>query len=306
MGVWESGSLSVQERGSVRVSEKRRRIAEIPIEGLIRFSGVTTIVFVVFIFLLLLRDGLPVFRYTSVPKFLFGHDWLPLSGIFGTLPLILASLLVTLGAVVISIPLGAAVAVYIAEVAPPRAKEILKPAIETLAAIPSVVIGFIGLLVLAPLIQNAFHLPTGLTAFTGSVMLAFMAMPTIVSIAEDAITAVPTDYRAASLAMGATRWQTIWNVIVPAAKSGIFAGAMLGIGRVIGETMTVLMVTGNAAVIPHSFFQPVRTMTATIAAEMGETVQGSPHYFALFAIGLVLFGMTFLINLAADMALQRK
>jgi phosphate transport system permease protein len=288
------------------MSGKRKSITEVAIEGLIRFSGITTIIFVVLIFLLLVREGLPVFKYTSLPKFLFGHDWLPLSDIFGALPLILASLFVTAGAVVISIPLGVAVAIYIAEVATPRAKEILKPAVETLAAIPSVVVGFIGYLVLAPIIQKVFNLPTGLTAFTGSVMLAFMAMPTIVSIAEDAITAVPTDYRAASLAMGATRWQTIWNVIVPAAKSGIFAGAMLGIGRVIGETMTVLMVTGNAAVIPHSLFQPVRTMTATIAAEMGETVQGSPHYFALFAIGLVLFGMTFLINLLADLALHRK
>jgi phosphate transport system permease protein len=288
------------------MSGKRKSITEVAIEGLIRFSGITTIIFVVLIFLLLLREGLPVFKYTSLPKFLFGHDWLPLSDIFGALPLILASLLVTAGAVVISIPLGVAVAIYIAEVASPRAKEVLKPAVETLAAIPSVVVGFIGYLVLAPIIQKAFNLPTGLTAFTGSVMLAFMAMPTIVSIAEDAITAVPTDYRAASLAMGATRWQTIWNVIVPSAKSGIFAGAMLGIGRVIGETMTVLMVTGNAAVIPHSLFQPVRTMTATIAAEMGETVQGSPHYFALFAVGLVLFGMTFAVNLMADLALHRK
>ncbi len=292
--------------GSMGVAGRRRSITEIVIEGLIRFSGVATIIFVVLIFLLLLLNGLPVLRYTSVSRFLLGRDWLPLSDIFGTLPLILASLLVTAGAVVISVPLGAAVAIYIAEVASPRAKEILKPAVETLAAIPSVVVGFIGYLVLAPVIQKLFNLPTGLTALTGSIMLAFMAMPTIVSIAEDAITAVPTDYRAASLAMGATRWQTIWHVVAPAAKSGIFAGAMLGIGRVIGETMTVLMVTGNAAVIPHSLFQPVRTMTATIAAEMGETVQGSPHYIALFAVGLVLFAMTFLINLAADVALHRK
>lgn len=298
MGVWVYGSMGVAGR--------RRSITEIVIEGLIRFSGVATIIFVVLIFLLLLLNGLPVLRYTSVSRFLLGRDWLPLSDIFGTLPLILASLLVTAGAVVISVPLGAAVAIYIAEVASPRAKEILKPAVETLAAIPSVVVGFIGYLVLAPVIQKLFNLPTGLTALTGSIMLAFMAMPTIVSIAEDAITAVPTDYRAASLAMGATRWQTIWHVVAPAAKSGIFAGAMLGIGRVIGETMTVLMVTGNAAVIPHSLFQPVRTMTATIAAEMGETVQGSPHYIALFAVGLVLFAMTFLINLAADVALHRK
>jgi len=284
----------------------RRKITDAVMEAVIRFSGITTIVFVVLIFVLLLRNGLPVFRYTSVPKFLFGRDWLPLSGVFGILPLILGSLLVTAGAVVIAVPLGVAVAVYIAEVAPPRVKEFLKPIVETLAAIPSVVIGFIGLLVLAPVVQRLFSLPTGLTAFTGSVVLALMALPTITSIAEDAITAVPRDYRAASLALGATRWQTIRMAVVPAARSGIFAGAMLGIGRVIGETMAVLMVTGNAAVVPTTIFEPVRTMTATIAAEMGETVQYSPHYFALFAIGLVLFVITFAINLLADLALRRS
>ena len=288
------------------MSGKRKRMTEVAMEGLVRASGIATIAFVVLILALLLREGLPVFRCTTPAKFLFGRDWLPLSDVFGILPLILASLLVTLGAVLISIPLGAAVAVYIAEVAPPRMKEILKPAVETLAAIPSVVIGFIGLLVIAPLVRSVFGLPTGLTAFTGSLMLAFMALPTVVSIAEDAVTAVPTEYRAASLALGATKWQTIKLVVVPAARSGIFAGAMLGVGRVIGETMTVLMVTGNAAVIPNSIFQPVRTMTATIAAEMGETVQGSPHYFALFAIGLVLFAITFAINLLADVAIHRS
>jgi phosphate transport system permease protein len=288
------------------MTRKRRRTKEALITGAIQLSGAAAVVFVILIFLVLLRDGLPVLRSTSLSEFLFGRDWLPLSGVFGTLPLILATLLVTAGAVVIAIPLGAAVATYIAEVAPPAVKDILKPTVETLAAIPSVVIGFIGLLALAPLMRNLFNLPTGLTAFTGSVMLAFMALPTIVSIAEDAITAVPRDYRAASLALGATRWQTIRMVVLPAARSGIFAGVMLGIGRVIGETMTVLMVTGNAAVIPHTIFQPVRTMTATIAAEMGETVHYSEHYFALFAIGLVLFLITFVINLLADLALHRS
>ena len=288
-----------------RMAAKRKRVTEAVVQGAIRLSGVATILFVILIFALLLRDGLPVFKYTSLRAFLLGKDWLPLSRIFGTLPLSLASLMVTAAAGLIAIPLGAAVAIYIAEVAPSRAKEFLKPAVETLAAIPSVVIGFIGLLILAPFVQRLFDLPTGLSAFTGAVILAFMALPTVVSIAEDAITAVPNEYRAASLALGATRWQTIRQVVVPAAKSGIFAGAMLGIGRVIGETMAVLMVTGNAAVIPHSLFQPVRTMTATIAAEMGETVQHSPHYFSLFAIGLLLFVITFAINLAADVALHR-
>lgn len=283
----------------------RKRVTEALAGGIIRISGIATIVFVVLILALLLWNGLPVFRYTGPGKFLFGKDWFPLSGIFGALPLILASLLVTAVATLIAIPLGTAMAVYIAEVAHPRLKEILKPTVETLAAIPSVVIGFIGLLVLSPIIRSTFHLPTGLTALTGSIMLAFMSLPTIVSIAEDAITAVPIEYRTASLALGATKWQTIRRVVVPAARSGIFAAIMLGIGRAIGETMTVLMVTGNAAVIPHTIFEPVRTMTATIAAEMGETVQYSPHYSALFAVGLVLFVITFLINLLADVALHR-
>jgi phosphate transport system permease protein len=174
-----------------------------------------------------------------------------------------------------------------------------------LAGIPSVVIGFIGMTVLAPWIQDLFNLPTGLTALAGSIMLAFMAMPTIISISEDAIVAVPRDYREAALGLGSTSWQAISGVIVPAAKSGIIAAVMLGVGRAIGETMTVLMVTGNAAVMPTTFLEPVRTLTATIAAEMGEVAQGTPHYHALFAIGLVLFTMTFLINLIADLALMR-
>ncbi|MDI6827765.1 MAG: phosphate ABC transporter permease subunit PstC [Armatimonadota bacterium] len=286
--------------------KKRRRILEDFIERLIQLCGIAAIIFVVLIFGLLLRNGAPIFKYTSIGKFLFGREWLPLSGRFEILPLILGSLVVTAGAIIIAVPLGVAVAVYIAEIASPRMKDLLKPVIETLAAIPSVVIGFIGLLVVAPAVKTLFNLPTGLTAFTGAIMLAFMSLPTIISISEDALTAVSVEYRAASLALGATKWQTIRRIVVPSARSGILAAVMLGIGRVIGETMAVLMVTGNAAIIPHSIFQPVRTMTATIAAEMGETVQYSPHYFALFAIGLVLFLITFLINLIADLALRRR
>ena len=175
-----------------------------------------------------------------------------------------------------------------------------------MAAIPSVVLGFIGMVTLVPMVKNMFKLPTGLTALSGSIILAFMAMPTIVSIAEDALNAVPRKYREAALALGATRWQVIWRVTLRAASSGIVAAVMLGIGRVIGETMAVMMITGNAARIPQSIFQPVRTLTATIAAEMGETVRGSDHYFSLFAIGIVLFVITFIINLIADFALHRK
>lgn len=287
-------------------TRKRRNVREWAIEKLVIISGGTTIMIVLLLFAFLLKDAIPTFRDYSLGSLILGRDWYPLSDRFGMLPLILGSLLVTAGAVVIGVPIGVAAAVYIGEIAHPRVREILKPTVETLAAIPSVVVGFLGYVLLAPWIKQLLNLPTGLTALTGSIMLAFMAMPTIISISEDALHAVPKDYRAGSLALGATRWQTISRVVVPAAKRGILAGVMLGVGRAIGETMTVLMITGNAAVIPHTFLQPVRTMTATIAAEMGETVQGSAHYHALFAVGSVLFVMTFLINLVADIALHRR
>ncbi|MFA5320992.1 MAG: phosphate ABC transporter permease subunit PstC, partial [Candidatus Omnitrophota bacterium] len=190
--------------------------------------------------------------------------------------------------------------------APQKIKEVLKSGIELLAAIPSVVLGFIGMVTLVPWVKNIFHLPTGLTALSGSVMLAFMAMPTIVSIAEDALYSVPKSYKEGALALGATHWQAIHRVILPAASSGIMAAVMLGIGRVIGETMAVMMITGNAAVMPNSILQPVRTLTATIAAEMGEAVVGSEHYFALFAIGIVLFVISFIVNVGADLFLHNK
>jgi phosphate transport system permease protein len=168
------------------------------------------------------------------------------------------------------------------------------------------VLGFIGMVTLVPWVKNIFHLPTGLTALSGSIMLAFMAMPTIVSIAEDALYSVPKSYKEGALALGATQWQAIWRVMLPAASSGILAAVMLGIGRVIGETMAVMMITGNSAILPHSILQPVRTLTATIAAEMGEAVVGSEHYFALFAIGIVLFVISFGINVTADVFLHRR
>ena len=202
-----------------------------------------------------------------------------------------------------------ATAVFVREVAPNWAREILKPLIEVLAGIPSVVLGFFGMTVLAPGIREGLGMPTGLTAFTGALLLAYMALPTIISVAEDALDAVPKSYRDASLAMGATHWQTIWRVVVPAGRSGILIAVMLGLGRAIGETMAVMMVTGNAARMPttlDSVFRPARTMTATIAAEMGEVAQGSTHYHVLFGIGIILFLITFLINLAATSAIFKK
>ncbi len=283
-------------------------VKEWVIERCIYLSGIASIIFVGLIFIFLAKEGFSLFKTVSVSDFLLGQKWYPIStpAQFGILPLIVGSLYVTLGATIIAVPIGIASAVYIAEVAPVKTREILKSGIEVLAAIPSVVLGFIGMMTLVPWVKNTFHLPTGLTAFSGALMLAFMAMPTIVSIAEDALNAVPKRYKEAALALGATRWQAIWRVIFPAASSGILAAVMLGIGRVIGETMAVMMITGNAARIPNSLFEPVRTLTATVAAEMGETVRGSDHYFALFAIGIVLFIITFFINLIADLAVHRK
>lgn len=285
-----------------------KRLFEKLIEAAVFLSGIASIVFVVLIFVFLLKEGLSLFGATNPLAFLFGRNWYPISDPpqFGILPLILGSVMVTFGAIVISVPLGLAAAIYVAEVAPVWLRDILKSGIELLAAIPSIVLGFIGIVTLAPFLKNVFHLPSGLTALAGSIMLAFMAMPTIVSIIEDAIVSVPKNYREGSLALGATQWQTIYRVILPAASSGILAAIMLGIGRVIGETMAVLMITGNAAVMPSSFLQPVRTLTATIAAEMGEAVSGSGHYYALFAIGIILFIISFIINILADFFMHRK
>lgn len=284
------------------------RWTEFTIEALIRVIGFSSIGFVLLIFLFLLREGVPVFFKVPLSN-LFSTRWYPTFDLFGTLPLILGSILVTVTAIVIALPLGVATAVFVREVAPGWAREVLKPMIEVLAGIPSVVLGFFGMTLVAPLVRETLGAPTGLTAFTGALILAYMALPTIISVAEDALDAVPKSYRDAGLAMGATQWQTIWRVVVPAARCGIVTAVMLGMGRAIGETMAVMMVTGNAARMPltlDSLFRPVRTMTATIAAEMGEVAQGSTHYHALFGIGIILFLMTFLINLAAATTIFKK
>jgi phosphate transport system permease protein len=284
------------------------RWMEFTIEAVIRVLGFSTIGFVLLIFFFLLREGVPVFFEVS-PGNLFGTRWYPTFDLFGTLPLILGSVLVTVTAIVIALPLGVATAVFVREVSPHWAREILKPMIEVLAGIPSVVLGFLGMTLIAPLIRQTLGAPTGLTAFTGALVLAYMALPTLISVAEDALDAVPKSYRDAGLAMGATQWQTIWRVIVPSARSGILTAVMLGMGRAIGETMAVMMVTGNAARMPlslDSLFRPARTMTATVAAEMGEVARGSTHYHALFGIGIILFLLTFIINLAAAQTMFKK
>ncbi len=271
---------------------------EMIIENLVRGSGISVIIIITLIFVFLLREGAPAFIQVPV-RGLLSRRWYPIEDMYGILPLLAGSFLVTIGAVVIAVPLGLATAVYLGEIAPNWQREILKPFIEVLAGIPSIVLGFLGWVALAPLIQNA-GAPSGLTAFSGSLILAYMALPTIISITEDALYAVPKEYRDGALAIGATQWQTIWRVVLPAARSGIVIAVMLGIGRAIGETMAVMLVTGNAANIPElglgAFFQPVRIMTATIAAEMGEVAQGSLHYNVLFGIGIVLFLITAGIN----------
>ncbi len=275
-------------------------IGERIIEGLIRSSGVSAILIVGLIFAFLLREGLPTLEVVPPAK-LFGSLWYPIEGLYGILPLIYGSLLVTLLAVVIAVPIGLTTAIYLGQMAPAWLRDILKPIIEILAGIPSIVLGFLGWVALAPLVQQA-GAATGLTALTGGLILAYMALPTIISIAEDAIDAVPRTYRDGALAIGATDWQTTYRVVLPAARSGLVTAVMLGIGRAIGETMAVLMVTGNAANMPFGrsmLVEPVRTMTATIAAEMGEVAQGSPHYHMLFAIAIVLFVITFAVNSVA-------
>jgi phosphate transport system permease protein len=281
---------------------------DVLITRLIRLSGYSVIIFVLLIFYFLLKESLPTLTETSLTS-LLSSTWYPIENYFGILPLIGGSVLVTLGATLIAVPVGVGAAIYIAEIAPRWARELLKPLVEALAGIPSVVLGFIGVLVLAHYLRVTLNLWTGLTAFTGSLLLAAVSLPTIVSVAEDALDAVPRAYRDASLALGVTRWQTIWHVTLPAARNGVITAVMLGIGRTIGETMAVMMVTGNAPVLPTGLgdlFSPVRTMTATIAAEMGEVATGSTHYHVLFFIGLTLFLIELMVNVAASSVIFRQ
>ena len=271
-------------------------------------NGIISIIVLGLILTFLVYNSFKFFASYPIFDFLGGKEWAPTAEPekFGLLPLMAGSALVSFGAILIAVPLGIGTALYLGELAPRAVRETVKPIIEILASIPSVVIGFIGMTLLSGIIKDTFQLNTGLTALTGSIMLAFMSLPTIISISEDAINAVPSSYRFASTALGATKWQTAYKTVLPAASSGIVAATMLGLGRVIGETMTVLMVTGNSPRLVFSLLQPVRTITGTIAAEMGETVQGGIHYSALFAIGLMLFLITFFINYLADKFVNRS
>jgi phosphate transport system permease protein len=287
---------------------KRTNFFEKIITLMIQLSGFSSILFVLLILFFLLGEGSPALFDIPISE-LFSDRWYPIEGYYGILPLILGSLVVTLGASLVAVPFGILTAVFIAEIAPKWLQEIMKPLVELLAGLPSVVLGFLGILVVSPFLRDTFNLPTGLTALTGSLLLGGIAIPTIVSISEDALNNVPDTYRHGSLALGLTRWQTIWGVTVPAAKSGILMAVMLGVGRTIGETMTVMMVTGNAPILPTSFnalFMPIRTMTATIASEMGEVATNSPHYHVLFFIGIVLFLFTLAVNIVASNISARK
>lgn len=266
-----------------------------------------SLLFLVGIIIVLFKEGLPIFRKVSLSAFLFGRSWYPTyePPDFGILPLILASAWVTMGALLVCVPLGVGSALYLNELAGRRQKALLKPLVELLASIPSIVYGFFGMAILAPFLQRLLNIPVGLCAFSASLILGIMAVPTVCSIAEDALSYVPRSFREASFAVGANRWQTLTRVVVPAAGSGISTAVILGMSRAIGETMTVLMVTGGAAVIPKSFFDPVRPMTAAIAAEMGEAPVGGDHYHALFAIALILFLITFVFNIAAEFISRR-
>ena len=280
-----------------------RKIKEKAIHFFFFFTGILAVIILLGIFLMLFLNGLQTFKDVRPFEFFFTTKWNPSAygeSSYGILSMIVSTFMVTLGAMIIAVPLGIGTSAYIAEIASQRTRDILKPIIGILAGIPSVVIGFIGIVLVGPFIAKVFGLSSGLNALNGSILLAFMSLPTIISVSEDAIREVPKEYKEASYALGANRWATLIKVTIPAAYSGIVVSIMLGIGRAIGETMTVLMATGNAPAMPHGFFDSVRTMTATIAIEMGEVPYGTTHYYSLFAIGATLFLISLGVNLIAE------
>ena len=291
------------------MSERRNRFemaSEKAIELLIRVCGISAIIFVFGIFFFVLREGAPALGKISFSDFIGSTEWRPTSQTpqYGVLALIVGTLAVTFTAMVIAVPFGLGAAVFISEFCGKRTRETLKIVIELLAAIPSVVWGFIGLSVMSPVLIHTFHVPVGVNMLNGAILLALMSVPIMVSISEDALKAVPDSYREAAIALGATRWQIVWRVLLPAAKNGLLAAILLGVGRAIGETMAVLMATGHSIRIPEAVFDPICTLTATIAAELGEASKGSTHYQVLFLIGILLFAITFVVNLTADLIVK--
>lgn len=312
----EDLSITLLRRSKLTEGTRKSNLANYIIEKIFLLCGILSIIFLFLIVGFLIRQGWPAIMEIGLTEFITGKRWMPTSGqpSYGALPLILSSIFVTIGALILAIPWGIFTAMFISEVAPNKIKEILKPAVEILAIFPSVVLGFIALVVIGPFLAKIFNLPHGLMGITGAVILSVMALPTIVSIAEDALNSVPKEYKEASYALGATKWETVRHVSLPAASSGIVAAIMLGFGRAVGETMTVLMATGNALNMPIKeilgmpipyLLQSVRTLTATIAIEASDVAWGSLHYHALFVIGLILFIITFTVNLIADILLSR-
>ncbi len=286
-----------------------KKIKEALIHGGFLVNAILVILVLLGIFVLLIWTSLPAFEQIPLKEFLFSSNWNPTSYVkesYGMLSMLVSSLLVTLGAMIFAVPISIGAAAFISDLASNRVREIAKPVVEILASIPSVVIGFIGITLIGPSIAKIFNLPDGLNAVNGSILLGIMAMPTIISLTEDALKSVPKSYTEASLALGATKWQTIIRVRIPAASSGIIAATMLGMGRAIGETMTVLMATGCAGAMPNSLFDSVKTMTSVIAIELGEVAYGTAHYYALFVVGLALFLITFAVNLAAEIIFNKK
>jgi phosphate transport system permease protein len=279
-----------------------RRKRERLIRYFFLFTASISILVLSMILIFLFMESAPILGKISISDFIFGREWYPTSSPpdFGIFPLLIASFAVTFLSGAIAIPLGVMTAIYLAEMASARFREVIKPIVELLAALPSVVIGFFGMVIVAPFLQDHLDIATGLNLLNASLMLAFMSVPTICSISEDAIHSVPKDLKEASLALGATHWETIFRVLLPASLSGICTAVILGMSRAIGETMVVLMVAGGAAMIPTSIFTPVRPMPASIAAEMAEAPFRSNHYHALFAIGVVLFIFTMIFNFVAD------
>lgn len=285
-----------------------RKLKDSIIQAFFFTNGILAVFILLGIFLFLLYQAIPAFREIDIKEFFTSTNWNPTSPVkeeYGILAMIFSTFLVTLGALAIAVPIGVGVASYLSDVAHWKVREIVKPIIEILAGIPSVVIGFLGIVLFGPAIARITGQSHGLNAINGSILLAVMALPTIISISEDSLNAVPRAYNEASLALGASRWQTLIRVKIPAALSGIIAAVMLGMGRAIGETMTVLMATGNAPAFPSGFLSSIRTMTATIAIELGEVPYYTTHYYALFAIGLVLFIITFFVNLISDLVLHK-
>jgi phosphate transport system permease protein len=284
------------------------RLTEPLIELLIRLCGVSAILFVFGIFFFVLREGADfLFKGLNLREFFTSLEWYPTSVSnkrYGVLALLVGTFSVTAAAMMLAVPFGLGAAIYVSEFCGPKLKETFKVIIELLAAIPSVVWGFIGITLMNRLIIEVFNAPIGLNVLNGAIILALMSVPIIVSIGEDALKAVPDSYREAALALGANKWQTIYRVLLPAAKNGLLAAVLLGIGRAVGETMAVLMATGHAIQIPHGFLDSVRTLTATIAAELGEAAVGSDHYQVLFIVGILLFTITFIVNLIADLVVR--